>query len=397
VVHANVKDNRLAEPADKAGVASLVGNLLDEGTTSRTGQQIAAAIENVGGNLAVGASGGSVQVLTPDRALGLDVLFDCLLHPNFPKDALERKRDQTISALIDAEQRADVRAMRAFQELVYGPKHPLARPTLGLRPIVEKLTADDCRAFHDERYLPNNTVVAVVGDFVPDEVIADITRLTRDWKQTKIPPLDLPPVKPLEKFTQKIISMPESAQLYIDLGHAGILRMDPDYYKLLVMDYVLGTGAGFTDRLSSTLRDRQGLAYSVSATITANAGEVVGTFAGSIGTFPDKFAAVKDGFLREINRIRDEPPTPQEVQDAKTYLLGSLPFRFTTSAGIAEQLLQVERFNLGFDYLDTFRKAVSAVTPPEVQAVARKHLQPEKMALVAAGPVTPDGKPLKDK
>src|SRR5207237_475159 len=151
-----------------------------------------------------------------------------------------------------------------------------------------------------------------------------------------------PPVVPLRAFTQKIISMPESAQLYVFLGHAGILRLDPDYYKLLVMDYVLGTGSGFTDRLSATLRDRQGLAYSVSATITGNATEVVGTFTGSIGTFPDKFEAVKDGFLKEINRIRDEPPTAAEVEDAKTYLLGSLPFHYTTDGLIAEQLLQIE-------------------------------------------------------
>jgi zinc protease len=163
------------------------------------------------------------------------------------------------------------------------------------------------------------------------------------------------------------------------------------------MDYVLGTGAGFTDRLSSSLRDRQGLAYSVSATITGNAGDVIGTFTGSIGTFPDKFEAVKDGFLKEINRIRTEAPTESEVADAKTYLLGSLPFHFTTGGGIAGELLQIERFGLGFDYLDTFRRQVSAVTAADVQAVAKKHLHPERMALIAAGPVSPDGKPLKEK
>lgn len=397
IAHAHVKDTRLTEPADRAGVASLVGNLLDEGTTTRTGPQIATTIEGVGGNLTLGAAGGSVQVLAPDRSLGLDVLFDCLRHPNFPKDALERKREQTLSALIDAEQRADVRAQRAFQEAIYGPRHPLSRPALGLKPIVEKLTGDDCRTFHAARFVPNNTVVAVVGDFTPDEVVAEITKLTADWKPADAPKPDLPPVEPLPQFTQRIISMPESAQLYIDLGHAGILRLDPDFYKLLVMDYVLGTGAGFTDRLSSSLRDRQGLAYSVSATITGNAGEVIGTFSGSIGTFPDKFEAVKDGFLKEINRIRTEPPTESEVADAKTYLLGSLPFHFTTGGGIAGELLQIERFGLGFDYLDTFRRQVSAVTAADVQAVARKHLRPERMALIAAGPVSPDGKPLKEK
>jgi zinc protease len=394
VAHAFVKDTRLTEPADQAGVASLVGNLLDEGTATRSGPQIATTIENVGGMLNVDAAGGSIQVLASDRALGLDVLIDCLRHPRFPRDALERKRNETLSALIDAEQRADVRAQRAFQEAVYGPRHPLSRPALGLRPIVEKLTADDCRRFHTARFVPNNTVIAVVGDFASDTVTAEITRLTGDWKPAAAPKPDLPPVEPLPQFTQQIISMPESAQLYVELGHAGIRRLDPDYYKLLVMDYVLGTGAGFTDRLSASLRDRQGLAYSVSATITGNAGEVVGTFNGSIGTFPDKFTTVKNGFLKEINRIRNEEPTEQEVADAKAYLLGSQPFRFTTSAGIAEQLLQIERFQLSLSYPDTFRRNVSAVTAADVQAVARKHLHPDRMVLIAAGPVSSTGKPL---
>jgi zinc protease len=298
---------------------------------------------------------------------------------------------------LDDEQRADVKALRAFSELVYGANHPLGRPSRGVRPIVEKLTGADCKAFHAARFVPNNTLVAIVGDFVTADVVAEITRLTRDWKKSPPPKVDLPPIAPLPAFTQKIISVPESAQLYVFLGHAGIIRLDPDYYKLLVMDYVLGTGPGFTDRLSSSLRDRQGLAYSVSATVTGNAADVIGTFTGSIGTFPDKFVPVKDGFLKEINRIRDEPPMAEEVEDAKTYLIGSLPFHYTSNGGLAEQLLQIERFGLGLDYPTAFRKAVAAVTPADVQAVARKHIHPDRLGLVAAGPVSADGKPLPKK
>jgi zinc protease len=395
---AYVRDARLLEPADKAGVASLVGNLLDEGTKTLSGPQIAAAIEDVGGALRMSQSGGSVQVLTPDRSLGMNLLFDCLLHPSFPADALERKRAQALSELDDNERRADMRGRRAFAELVYGPNHPLSRPSLGIGSIIEKLTGEDCKTFHARLFVPNNTIVAVVGDFVPADVVAEITKLTRDWKPwSGAVQAALPPLTPLPHFMQKIISMPESAQLYVFLGHAGILRLDPDYYKLLVMDYVLGTGTGFTDRLSANLRDRQGLAYSVSATITGNAAEVVGTFAGSIGTFPDKFEAVKAGFLKEINRIRDEAPTAEEVQDAKTYLLGSLPFHYVSNAGIAEQLLQIERFGLGFDYLANFRQEIAAVSAADVQAVARKHLHPDRLALVASGPVDEQGRPLSKK
>jgi zinc protease len=160
------------------------------------------------------------------------------------------------------------------------------------------------------------------------------------------------------------------------------------------MDYVLGTGPGFTDRLSSRLRDREGLAYTVSANITNSADVQPGVFTCYIGTDKEKFARVKREFLEELNRIRDKPPSAQEVSDAKAYLLGNLLLQFTTDAGIAGQLLQIERHQLGFDYLEKYKAAVAAVTPADVQAVARKYIDPQRMALIAAGPIDAQGKPL---
>ena len=151
--------------------------------------------------------------------------------------------------------------------------------------------------------MPNNTIVAIVGDFKTDEVIAEIKRLTADWKPRDVPAAKLPPPKkPTRRLRRTIITVPEANQLYVYLGHRGIRRNDPNYYKLLVMDNVLGTGSGFTDRLSANLRDRQGLAYTVNASITGDAGEEPGTFTCFIGTFPDKLAAVKEGCLKEIER-----------------------------------------------------------------------------------------------
>src|SRR5207244_7667877 len=131
--------------------------------------------------LSFGASGGSVRVLAPDRTLGLELLIDCLTRPSFPTDALERKRAQTLSALDDAEKRADSRAQRLFSETIYGPDHPMGRPAMGKRPIVEKLTGHDCRTFHGARFLPNLTVLAFVGDFDSQRVIDEVPRLTAHW------------------------------------------------------------------------------------------------------------------------------------------------------------------------------------------------------------------------
>jgi zinc protease len=161
-----------------------------------------------------------------------------------------------------------------------------------------------------------------------------------------------------------------------------------------VMDYVLGTGPGFTDRLSARMRDRQGLAYTVPANISTSAGEEPGLFTCYVGTAPQNFEKVKSIFLEEIDRLRTNKPTPQEVEDAKNYLVNSLPLQLTTSANVASQLLYVERHGLGLSFLDDYRRAVQSVTPEDVREVAAKYLDPKRMALVAAGAIDADGNPI---
>jgi zinc protease len=393
VAHASVQTVRLYEPDAKLGVATLTGNLLDEGTSKHTGSQIAEMIENVGGVLSLSSGGGTVKVLTPQRSLGLGLLFECLTQPTFPKDAFARKQLQQLSAIDEAETQPAHRARQGFMAAVYG-KHPYGRPSLGTRQTVEKLTAADCATFHKKVFVPNNTIVALVGDFNSKDVIEEVKRLTADWQKAPLERPTTPTVDKPKEFTQKIITMPEAAQMQFYLGHVGIRRNNPDYYKLLVMDYVLGTGPGFTDRLSARLRDREGLAYTVQANISTSADLEPGVFRCFIGAEAQNFARVKAEFLEELNRIRDETPKKEEVEDAKKYLLGSLPFHFTTNEQVAGQLLLIERYKLGFGYLDDYRKAVAAVTPADVQDVAKKYIDPKRLALVAAGALDASGKPL---
>jgi zinc protease len=394
VAEAAVKNVRLLEPAGQEGLATLTGYLLDDGgTASHSGPEIAELIEDVGGSLSLSAGGGSVRVLSPHRKLGLSLLFECLSRPAFAKDAFSRDRTRLLSAIVESETQPETRALRVFQAEVYG-KHPYGRPSLGTRTSVEKLTPAECSAFHAKAFVPDNTLVAIVGDFDSHEIEGEIKALTAGWKKAAVDVPTPPTVEKPAAFTQTILTMPEAAQLHFYLGHVGIRRNDPDYYKLMVMDNVLGTGPGFTDRLSARLRDREGLAYTVRANITDSATTEPGTFSCYIGTDNDNFNRVKTEFLEELNRIRDEKPTQQEVEDAKAYLLGSLPFKVSTSSTVAAQLLAIERYGLGLNYLDDYRRAIAAVTPEDVQEVARKHIDPKRMALVAAGAVDKEGKPL---
>jgi zinc protease len=334
-----------------------------------------------------------VTALSGDHKLALGLLIECLTQPSFPEDSFKRLQQQMLSDLVEEQSQPAYRAREGFREAVYGAKHPLGRPAATLETL-KNLKRADVVAFHKKVYVPSNTILAVVGDFDAAALAEEIKTLTADWKGEALKkPVPFAIPKP-EKFTQKIVTMPDAAQLHFYLGHAGITRKDPDYYKLLVMDYVLGTGPGFTDRLSARLRDREGLAYTVNANITSSAGVEPGTLTCYIGTDVKNFDRVKKEFLEELNRIRDTKATKEEVEDAKQYLLGNLPFRFATSAGIVGQLLMVERFGLGLDYLEEFRKGVSAVTVDDVQAVAKKHIDPMHMVLVAAGALDATGKPV---
>jgi zinc protease len=388
-----VADVKLNEPADRCGILAMVGDMLEEGTDQHTAEQIATLVEDTGGSFSVGSTGGRLKMLTPDAKTGLSLLFECLARPTFAEDRLAVKREQRLADILNDETEPLTRARRLFAATVYGA-HPAARPAGGVKEVVEKLTAADLKAFHTQHYGPDATTAVIVGDFEIDEMTNYITALTKDWKPIGYKPAKVPPPPVPEKPITKIVSDPSAAQTHVLIGHVGITRKDEDYYTLLVMDNVLGTGPGFTDRLSANLRDRQGLAYTVRATIADSASDQPGAFTGYVGTFPEKFIRVREGFLAEFNKIRSEEATAVEVGDAKAYLLGSLPFRVESLDDRAGELLAAERYKLGYDFLDGYRAKVAAVTPAMVKAAAAKHLDPKRLVIVAVGPIDAEGKAL---
>ena len=392
-VEAHVADVRLREEKGQSGIAALVGEMLEEGTADHTHEQVSSIIESTGGSMSLGSGRGTLKVLAPDIRVGLGLFLECLSRPAFPLDSLTRKRDQLLSVIADVETQPQNRSKMMLDKAIYG-EHPYGRSSYGERGIVEKLRSQDLKDFHAAHYAPNRTTLVIVGDFDSAEMAKSVEKMTAQWKPVPKVELKLPEIPKAGDPGEKIFSDPQASQTHVYIGHLGVTRDHPDYYTLLVLDNVLGTGPGFTDRLSANLRDRQGLAYTVNATITNTAGEQPGQFVGYIGTFADKYTWVREGFLKEVNRIRDEKATELEVEDAKKYLLGSLPFRFTTNEGIASQLLTAERYKLGFDFLETYRKKVSAVTVDDVQAAAKKHLDPKKLTIVAVGPIDNSGKPL---
>ena len=381
------------DPEAKAGQAIMASRLLDEGTETRTSLEIADAIESVGGAIDTDGSFerivATAGVLKKDVDLGLELLSDLLIRPAFPQDYVDKEKERTLAEIVSAQDRPQVVAGWAFNELVY-QDHPLHRPSHGYPHTVEQLTRQDLLDFHRRYFAPNNTILSIVGDFQVPELLPMIEKAFGAWQARPIqPPTYREPVRQSGKRV-KFITMP-AQQLNIYLGHLGVTRTNPDYYALQVLDTILGGGAGFTARIPQRLRDELGLAYTTFASITMTAGLDPGRFIAFIGTSPENMKLAIDELLNEIRQIIEKPVTAQELQDAKDYLTGSFVFAFESSPQIARFLVHAHVYGLGFDYIEKYPEYIRAVTVADISRVARKYLDSENYTLVVVGPVAEDG------
>jgi zinc protease len=381
------------DPESKAGLAIMVSRLLDEGTENRTSLEIADAIESVGGAIDTDGSFERIVamagVLNKDVDLGLELLSDLLIRPIFPQEYVDKEKERTLAEIVSAQDRPQVVAGWAFNELVY-QDHPLHRPSHGYPNTVERLTRDDLLEFHRRYFVPNNIILSVVGDFQVPELLPKIEKALGSWEAKPVTfPIYPEPTRQNTKRL-KFITMP-AQQLNIYLGHLGISRTNPDYYALQVLDTILGGGAGFTARIPQRLRDELGLAYTTFASITMTAGLDPGRFVSFIGTSPENMKLAINELLNEIRRIIEEPVTSQELQDAQDYLTGSFVFGFESSPQIARFLVHAHVYGLGFDFIEKYPHYVRAVTVNDVTRVARKYLDSENYTLVVVGPVAEDG------
>lgn len=394
VAETEVKNFGWLEPDSKPGIGVLTGSVLDEGAAGKTGRQISQAIEDMGASMDFGAGNGSLEVLSSDAPKALELFLSCLSKPDFPVEAIDREKGRILSALEDQASQPQEQARLALRKAIYGDL-PKGRNPLGSADSVKALDAAQLKAFHQFAYSPHNMRLAIVGDFEPEAMKTLLEKLTSDWTgpmSPKISPRD-PVLK--DKPAPIYLGFPEAVQLQFYLAHPGVKRNDPDYPALLVMDHVLGTGPGFTDRLSARLRDREGLAYTVTASISMTADNEVGMFMAYIGTAPKNLERVNAEMREEIERIRQTLATKDEVEDAKSYILGSMPFAYETASGLAGKLLALARNGLPLDTPNGLRAAVAQVTPEEVKRVAQKHLHPDSLVLIAAGPFDKSGKLLK--
>ena len=379
-----IKAGSVVELSEKAGLANLTADLLNEGTKKKSSKEISEAIEFVGGSLST--SGGadyitvSLSVLKKDIELGFELMSDIILNPAFSVAEIQRRKISIKNSIIQQKEEPGAIASKAFADAVFG-KHPYGRPVEGTEESLDRITQEDIIAFHQAYYLPNSTIITVVGDINKSELKSLLDRYFMDWQRRDSREISL--AMPGFEEKPKVIKIQKSlTQANIILGHPGIRRDNPDYYAVSVMNYILG-GGGFVSRLVDNIRDNKGLAYDVHSSFPAT--KYGGSFQTGLQTKNESANTAIEEVLKEMERIKTELVSDKELSDAKSYLTGSFPLRIDSNRKIAGFLTAVEYYELGLDYVDNYKKFIDAITKDDILRVAKKYLNTSNYVLIVVG------------
>jgi zinc protease len=382
-----MKMGAAGDPADKAGLASLSADMLDEGTATRSSLDISDQLARIGSSLNVNAgwdsTTASMRTLTRHLDSALEIYSDVITNPAFPEKELERLRLQRLTALRQQKDSPEAVAGLVFQTVLYGRKHPYGHPLTGDETSLASLTGADVRGFYETYYRPNNSALIVVGDVKPDALVAKLEKAFAGWKSGHVPAVDVS-AAPVERDHTAIylVDRPGSVQSVIQIGQVGVPRSSPDYFPLFVMNRILG-GAS-SARINLNLREDKGYTYGASSAFSFRRGAGPFTAAAPVQGFSTKESVTE--FMKEIRGIRGEiPVTPQELEGAKQSIVRGFPRGFETPDQIAGNLELIVTYDLPDTYFNSYIERIQAVTLEDINRVANRYLQPDRMAVVIVG------------
>ena len=381
------------DPAKKPGTAALAATLLDQGTTGKSAEQIANAIDSIGGAMGVGAGSDltfiQAAVMKNSFEVGLQLLSDVARNPAFASEEIERQRQQLLSAMKVSYEDPEYIAGTVFDRLVYG-FHPYGKPDSGTPASLTSLSRDDLVAYHKRWFGANNAVLAIVGDVTHEQAFAVAEKTFGSWAKADVSAAtggEVPP--PTRRVV--VIDRPGAVQTEIRVGNIGLPRKHKDYLALDIALKILGGEGG--NRLYRVLRSERGLTYGAEADIHAlkDTGDIVVNTDTKSETTGETLRLILD----EIWRLQRERVNPRELAGAQDYLTGNFPLTIETPSAIALQVLNAVFYGLDLEELQTFRERVNAITPDDIQRVARQYLHPERLSIVLVGDASVFAKDLK--
>ena len=389
-----IRTGAIYEPADKVGLADITGTVMRTGgTTSKTGDELDEILENLAASVEVGigddSGSASMSVLKEDLDTGLSILADVLINPAFREDKIELEKVQHRSAISRRNDDASSITAREFRKLIYGADSPYARTTE--YDTINNITRDDLVAFHKKYFRPNNVILGVLGDFDSEEMLAKIKEVFKEWEPAEIEFSEKP--KFPQEYTEKIalVKKDDVNQTNIRMGHIGWLRKNEDYPPLVVMCQILGIG--FSSRLVNSIRVEKGLAYFVGNNYGAGY-DVPGIFLIACGTKSESTVTAIKAILAEVEKMRAEEITDEELKKAIDGFMNSSVFDYDTKGEILSRALRYKYYDYPQDFVEQLMAGIRKVTKADVKRVANEYLHPDKFALIVVGKASDFDKPL---
>ncbi len=388
VARMSIKAGAIYDPPEKAGLASFVTRAMRRGTENYTFDALNEETESRGASVGLDAGQALMEVggraLKEDTRFLLDMIAELLLRPSFPQDEIEKLRRLLRTGLAEMEMDTGSVAERAFRETLYPPDHPYHYRTAGFLETLDNIHRDDMIAFYGQHFRPERATLVVVGDVEPGSIIASAGDLFGSWQvEGEAAPYSVAEVPQPDGATNVFRYVPGKTQNDLVLGFPGLRRRDADYSAFDLMNLLLGR-IGLMGRLGKNVRDEQGLAYYAGSSFEAGLG--AGPWAVRAGVNPANVLKAIDSIRHEIDRMRSEPIPDDELEGGKRYMTGVLPLRLETSDGIARAILEMELFELGFDYISNYPAIIAALTPEYVNEVARLRLSSDNYVASVAGP-----------
>ena len=372
------------DPDGKSGLASFVAQMLSEGTDSRSADEIAEAIDFVGGELGASAStdyaAASARVLRQDLDVGLGLLADVVVNPTFPGANLSNVRQQLIGNVRSSQDSPGALVERRFRDMLFGSDHPLGRaPT---EESINAIRRNDLVQFHEAYYRPNVATLVVAGDVTPATIMPKVRKAFGSWERASVPELDVSTPDTPDERDALFVHKPGQTQVQIALGEPGLAVSSDDYLAMQIANYVLGGGA-FSSRLLQVLRSEAGQTYSISSRYAAY--RFPGFFRVSTFTRNDQLKNTLGLIMDELARFRSEGLTSEELEAAQDHIAGSYVLGLETLSGLANEVQNAVTYDRGLDWIRDYKRTIRSFNLDEINRTIPEHLHPDRLQMTLLG------------
>lgn len=379
-----VRAGASADLMGKSGLADLTSSLLERGTKSKSAEIIADEFGQLGSEFGSSADYDftyfSTSGLSSHQQKLVDLFIELITEPVFSSGEVLKMKSEMIADIKRSYDQPAYVASRLYGQLLFGG-HPYGRSSSGTVRDVKAINQKDVIRFYLKNYRPNNSMLVLVGDFNKD-VLTSIEAKLEKWEPRSIDSESKPVLSAYTGLQLQLAARPDLKQTEVRMGHYGVQRAIEDYQTLKVAETILGSG--FTSRLTSEIREKRGLTYSIQSAFDAR--KDIGPFTISASTRHEKVGELVRETLGVFSDFYKNGVTEQEVSDAKGYLQGSFPRLIETPEGLAKMLVSLRFYGVSDNYLKDYIKNLQKITADDVNKVIRKYYHPDQMRVLIYGP-----------